>query len=661
MKKHLLLFIAITFTISAIAQSKYTSCNNKNFSKKATVKNTVDVDIPFLPVLKPHGAQKKAITSIMIGSSTNIYGFLTASQNWLDFNAATNTVMFTHRAGGLWGGSGNDIICKYSTDWFNSAIDSVVFPSDGIQFPRYPGGIIYNPVGNTLATNAFAVICGPSATSTMWSHNYFCSQKLDKTLIDTNYIPMDPILLTLERINLSGGNGNYYILSQDNDGTENLPFVKVRKGAFNSGSSSFDWSLTQTQITKLWGKRVFSNGIVDANFNWNHAWATDGINGYAFCTGIDSLHKYYNGSQLPQIFRTTDGGQTYTAIEPCNYFNNLSNLTDSIWPTMASQTSGGPLQYKPFFRAGSSLDEKNMPGVVDANGDLHMAAIIEGYFSNYVDPNGIIDSSGYSYSNHPTYLFDVIYSAATNSWDIRFIDKIFSANVLETNVASIVSATGNLGWEHCINVSRSEDGATIFFIWTDTDPSFSTDNIIPYIKGRAWNVLSNMATLSKDFVNPIDGGLYYFVNTTDIVAKQGNTFYVPLAYIDVAGDGGLNGDGSQVIYFAPEITFDDTEYTESFPRSTSISSKVEEIFNVSQNYPNPANGTTSFKVTLTEASNVSVEITNMVGQSISVVNKGRLASGSYSINLNTANLESGIYFYTVTIGTQKVTKKMIVE
>ena len=666
MKRLLLFSLAIGITLGAVAQNKLATRNNNLLMRKANVTTVDNVVVPFIPMMKPHGAHTKDVTSVMIGTSGNIFGLIVASENWLDYDPGTNAVMFTHRALGAWGGNTGDLRCKFSTDWFSSIHDSVVFLRTATEAYRYPSGVIYNPAGNTDVNNAFAVVAGPLLTAA-FSHNFYCSQRLDETLLDTNYIPLVAPVASLERTNLSGGGGYLHNMSQVDDGASYLPIAQIRNGIFNSTTNAFDWSLVQTQVTRLFGKRIFSDGPYDADFAWNHAWATNGLDGYAFCTGIDSTMKVYSGTQVPLIWRTWDGGLTFSPIAPYGCFDFLTNLTDSIWPTALSaaeyNAGTGPLVFRPVFNAGSSVDDNVLPGVVDYNGDLHMAAIIEGAFSYNVD------SLDYTFLNHPQYLFDVIYDKSADKWDVRFIDQIFSLNVADANGAAVISSSGNMGWEHWINVSKSPDGKCVFYTWTDTDPSMSTDNIVPDIKGRAWNVETNMATPAKNFTAP-NGGLYYYVNTADIVAKQGSTYAVALTFVDIAGDAGNNGDGPQIHYFANNITFAESEFTDTYGPSdplvlntclVGVDTKEVNSFNVSQNFPNPSNGTTSVKVTLAEASNVSVEITNMVGQSVSLVNNGRLVAGSHNINLNVANLNSGIYFYTVTVGTQKVTKKMIVK
>lgn len=82
---------------------------------------------------------------------------------------------------------------------------------------------------------------------------------------------------------------------------------------------------------------------------------------------------------------------------------------------------------------------------------------------------------------------------------------------------------------------------------------------------------------------------------------------------------------------------------------------------VAQNYPNPCNATTSIQVELENPAPVYVELSNVTGQKVMSLDQGILASGAHFVKLDVSTLESGVYFYTVTAGADKVTKSMIVE
>jgi len=82
---------------------------------------------------------------------------------------------------------------------------------------------------------------------------------------------------------------------------------------------------------------------------------------------------------------------------------------------------------------------------------------------------------------------------------------------------------------------------------------------------------------------------------------------------------------------------------------------------VSQNFPNPAHGLTSFNVSLDKPANVVIEVSNIMGQKVMVMDKGVVNSGAQKFSVDCSQLNSGIYFYTVKINGESYTHKMIVE
>ncbi len=82
---------------------------------------------------------------------------------------------------------------------------------------------------------------------------------------------------------------------------------------------------------------------------------------------------------------------------------------------------------------------------------------------------------------------------------------------------------------------------------------------------------------------------------------------------------------------------------------------------LSSNFPNPASSFTQFNITLNSASNIKLDVTDMLGQNVYSENKGKLSAGIHTVTLNTSYLSSGVYFYTVTAGEEKATGKMIVR
>ena len=82
---------------------------------------------------------------------------------------------------------------------------------------------------------------------------------------------------------------------------------------------------------------------------------------------------------------------------------------------------------------------------------------------------------------------------------------------------------------------------------------------------------------------------------------------------------------------------------------------------VAQNQPNPFSTTSTVYVNLRKASELSLEVTNMMGQVVYRIDAGTATAGLNRLTIDGSQLSNGVYFYTVRAGEATVTKKMIVE
>jgi flagellar hook assembly protein FlgD len=82
-------------------------------------------------------------------------------------------------------------------------------------------------------------------------------------------------------------------------------------------------------------------------------------------------------------------------------------------------------------------------------------------------------------------------------------------------------------------------------------------------------------------------------------------------------------------------------------------------FTLRQNYPNPFNPNTTISYELPRAGNVSLKITNTLGQVISTLEDGYKEAGFHQLRWNASNVPSGIYFYRLQAGEFVETKKMV--
>ena len=80
------------------------------------------------------------------------------------------------------------------------------------------------------------------------------------------------------------------------------------------------------------------------------------------------------------------------------------------------------------------------------------------------------------------------------------------------------------------------------------------------------------------------------------------------------------------------------------------------FFKLSQNIPNPFNGTTNFTLSLAESENVSIEVTDMLGRKVLDFNRS-LEKGTHSFTLTLGVPQ--VYFLTAQAKNQKATIKMV--
>jgi hypothetical protein len=95
--------------------------------------------------------------------------------------------------------------------------------------------------------------------------------------------------------------------------------------------------------------------------------------------------------------------------------------------------------------------------------------------------------------------------------------------------------------------------------------------------------------------------------------------------------------------------------------TASVNENDMNLVALSQNIPNPANGNTIINYQLAAASTVNFEVVDITGKLVYSQNMGMKNAGNHSINIDASVLAPGAYFYSLTVGNYKTTKKMIVN
>ena len=135
---------------------------------------------------------------------------------------------------------------------------------------------------------------------------------------------------------------------------------------------------------------------------------------------------------------------------------------------------------------------------------------------------------------------------------------------------------------------------------------------------------------------------------------------------------GWRYDGSVETQFGPEWQRSMAQwatYQGNYRRSGSVenwsATSNEEFdalpteFNLSQNYPNPFNPSTKIEFSIPEASDVRLEVFNMLGQKVQTLKNERMAAGFYSVVFEAGGLSSGVYVYQLRMGNAVLTKRML--
>ncbi len=84
-------------------------------------------------------------------------------------------------------------------------------------------------------------------------------------------------------------------------------------------------------------------------------------------------------------------------------------------------------------------------------------------------------------------------------------------------------------------------------------------------------------------------------------------------------------------------------------------------FQLEQNYPNPFSAETNINFSLSNTEKVSLTIYDTQGRRIAQPVNNVMNPGKHTISFNADNISSGLYFYTLDVGKQRITKKMILN
>ncbi|MBI9034809.1 MAG: T9SS type A sorting domain-containing protein [Bacteroidales bacterium] len=643
MKKGLLFALVSSFGMMSFAQGSFEQVSThmpKNTAMEsvapASTSNSNEVQLT-----ETYTVGDRSISIIPIGISGNAYSVYGSGRTYVWADPNLNSVVFSHRMvsapASSYGTSRTsyDVSTDGGADWAtNVQVYDPVGP--GTTYPdaagRYPQGGIINPEGNTDPANAFYTYYVPTLDGSNdgnWGGAAFGVNGL--TAVDpasptqTNVASSGDVLRLIPSAFTVTQQGTTWMAdasSGEGEGAYNGKMI-FNKGTLVNGDIVYEEWLMDVLAA--------GEGINDTKI----AFSPDGQTGYLLVMAESTNDPQPYTSYHPILYSTVDGGDTWNetanhcqlgGVDGIDAVKNF--ITDEV---LNERFPDGWNRDELSFNMGFHADL-----VVDASGNAHVTGFIalagdDGWYPYYQE-------SG---------TFHLVYDMEADAWDGDFL---YSNKTWEGTL-------GDISQHNRPQISSDKDGNFIFISWIDTDIEDEEQNVFPDIYLVGYDVTRDEYT-DIQIVTQFTGAMYsaFFATQSHYVFSEivGDeiTCEIPFVY-------GHMEDSQDPVAELQYKYIDGVTMT--FDAIIGVNNVEASISNVKQNYPNPSLGNTTVEVELSEAANLSLEVTNLVGQVVYAETKGNVAPATYTFTVNTENYATGVYFYTVKTNNTLVTKKMIVK
>ena len=202
------------------------------------------------------------------------------------------------------------------------------------------------------------------------------------------------------------------------------------------------------------------------------------------------------------------------------------------------------------------------------------------------------------------------------------------------------------------------------FYYLDSSPTFgqmndtlgAKGNVEGFVKDTNGNPLKNVTVLYsyiRDYSYLIDSS---FVLTDSSGYFRFNN-YAKISTIYFLKEN--HEDSGLVLQIWPDSTISIEDIKLVMGVIEKIPVNIIKDFNLSQNFPNPFNNSTSFFYTLPKGDNVEITIYDGKGAVVQKLFSGYQSAGKYRVNWKAENLASGVYIYHIRTGSFKISKKAV--
>jgi Secretion system C-terminal sorting domain len=547
---------------------------------------------------------------IAVDTMTNGLGPSIATLNPVSFDPYSGTATWVHRA---WNGhygatSSGQLFYDISTDF-------------GVTWKRVPGGV--NTTNSQLSGRYPSMGISNSAKGPIAGTIAFFSwpELIAGAFGGVGYAADQPAGGDAPAAFIDEGVPNLYS-SQTTCWASDITSDMFWAADYGTGAAVDLWTTPDFgTITKTsppqWSDSVFTSGGVIAM--GGQAW--HGVQYYAV---LGTFNENYapnpiNFGWYPGVSRSTDNGATWSDFKVCDFreIPKLSNYDELFSFTGSS------------FRVEGDMH-------VDKNGRAHL--IVE-----------LADTTVDAYTYSKVALVD-LFETDGGGWDATIITTAIDPSPTNIWMNATNMGVGQMGPSPYIAFDSTRNIMAVQF--NNKGASGYADIFLTHklLNDTSWSTPVNLT--NSDSTDNIQTHLAPFLRTVTSGTNVECTAFSYYGYeVGVTGPLG-NGNNETAGYMGAE------KFTVSV---TGVNDHVNTVnsFALSQNYPNPFNPSTKINYTLSEKSNVSLKVYDMLGREVANLINATQEAGNHSVNFNASKLASGMYVYTLRSGNNVMSKKLM--
>lgn len=397
------------------------------------------------------------------------------------------------------------------------------------------------------------------------------------------------------------------------------------------------------------------------------------------------------GSTSPVIFKTTDGGTTWTSVPvnglPVKAIMCIWAVSDQIAYVGdggdAGGTTGGDAAVSVTTNGGT-----NWTLLFNTGGS---AGFFNGVVFSRVNPNyGFAESDPSAGAGNPFYVQKTTNAGA--NWtlinppgisgnasaqnSLCMIDNNFFGFGLNAMAVVYLTSNGGTNWYSSMlglsatslftsslafndnklygvaalsgsfpNIARSTNGGVNWSVINMGGSGTTTNSAMKWISGTNTVYFLGQIAAASCLYKSTNSGLNWTAQTSSAV----NLFHFDFVRVGTTVTGFASCVGGAIFKLTETVTLTNPEYT-----------TVPTEYKLEQNYPNPFNPSTTISFSIPKTEFVSLRVYNSAGKEVAVILNRQLNAGRYEENFNaTDKITSGVYFYKLDAGNYTETKKFV--